>query len=533
MHETNGTTPQPSLYALMARVKSHQAQAAYMAACARMPREQRMVILAKLQSDFVDATNMDVSQPDVWNALALLHLTEGGYEGAREIFQAIHKWMPDYLDAMNNLGLAELALGNEEAAISAFQKVILCDRNHTEALSNYGVVLLRHAMYDAAIRAFEAAVEKGGRGCAFAWGGLAIARGAVGLMEEAENAALEAERIADPVNKAKFSMLLTSLQARHVTENIRSGDGVRMIDDHVLRLRALARQIRSSSASTALGAVLRLRHEHAWEETGNRNFGAEAAERLVEALEKDSSDATAWVQLALLQIGTGDYSAARVFATQGVTRNSNVEAGWNALAVANQLSDERDEATKSFSKAIEAVRINYSKKRHGNVQERRADGGVGDEDPILFPNPAPAEEEVMPTGDDDDLNDAGRSALAALYNNWGNLKRQEGRSFSEALHAYERSLKLGGENAIVYNNLALLYISAGRFEDAGDMLEHARKLDPQFECALSNQLKLRALVRRQERENGGKEEPRSMVIENDLPVDEPDEDKDDSDMDMS
>lgn len=41
------------------------------------------------------------------------------------------------------------------------------------------------------------------------------------------------------------------------------------------------------------------------------------------------------------------------------------------------------------------------------------------------------------------------------------------------------SLKLGGESAIVYNNVALLYISAGRFEDATALLVHALKLDSQ------------------------------------------------------
>ena len=54
-----------------------------------------------------------------------------------------------------------------------------------------------------------------------------------------------------------------------------------------------------------------------------------------------------------------------------------------------------------------------------------------------------------------DLNDTRLNALAAFYINLGDLKRQEGRSFSEALAAYNTSLKLGGESAVVYNNLAL------------------------------------------------------------------------------
>lgn len=62
------------------------------------------------------------------------------------------------------------------------------------------------------------------------------------------------------------------------------------MDSTVLRLRALAREIKLSSTSTALGAVLCVRHEHSWEEPGNRNFGAETAERFVSAVEAGASD---------------------------------------------------------------------------------------------------------------------------------------------------------------------------------------------------------------------------------------------------
>lgn len=545
--------PPPQLLSNIARLRSHTAQAAHLAASSKYEREERAPFLARLHRDLVAATNLDSSQPDVWNALALLHLNEGGFEGAREVLRSIRGSCPEYLDALNNLGLAELALGNEEAAISCFQKVILVDKGHAEALSNYGVVLLRHGLYDAAIHAFNGAVRGStsrGRGLAFAWGGLAVARAAVGMLEEAEQAAEEAERTADPPNRAKFTMLMISVRARKVTSELRKGlasyvsprqtlgdsdgtvPGIRAeesqpgsssprdkqdprpaMDSAVLRLRALAREIKSSSASTALGAVLRLRHEYSWEESGNRNFGAEAAERLVEALECDESDAPAWVQLSLLQMGTGEYASARDFAVQAVSRTSKFEAGWNALAVASQLSDDVGQAQKAYEKAIQLVKSKYDKDakngcavRTGNEitdsDLRDADG----EDDVMVSTPDP----VMPSEDEGDqknletesttpqLNTAGLNALAALYNNIGNLKRQEGRSFSEALNAYNMSLKLGGESAIVYNNIALLYISAGRFEDATGMLVHALKLDPQLECAVSNRLKLKAFIRQKE-----------------------------------
>lgn len=679
---TNGSDIPSPLSAKLARVRSHAAQAAHLTAQS-MSREQRAPVLEKLQKELVAATKLDVSQLDVWNSLALLHLNEGGNKGARDVLLSIRQTFPDYLDALNNLGLAELALGNEEAAISCFQKVILHDRQHVEALSNYGVVLLRHGMYDAAIRSFEAAVDTVApdtRGLAFAWGGLAVARAALGQLDSAEIAAKRAEQSAEPASRPRFSMLRTSIYARRIVESLRrglpwDGDGTPALespdrrstpsspssptmdapsmgpqppstgkvnseyradgdvdthssttenrrrnvrshvhaekrrtstnlrrrvrdrsdkphnesnadgtpsegdntaintdvhtngvasekvdvsakmtsgttggndvraamDSAVLRLRALARDINSSSASTALGVALRLRHECSMEESGNRNFGAESAERLVEALENDESNATAWVQLSLLQLGTGEYLSAREFAVQGVSRDIQCEAGWNAMAVAMQLNDESDQAMRSYLEAVRLAKTKHSCLGEGDPSTMNSRTEADDEEcgaallrtlqttedeknetprtgirrsrisTTLFseepgvrgidkvssetPGKGSSSEKDM----EENLNEAGRLALAAFYNNIGNMHRQEGHSMSEAFSAYEKSLQVGGEDAVVYNNLALLYISTGRFEDASNMLDHALKLDPNFFCAISNRLKLTALIRRNER----------------------------------
>lgn len=676
---THGVDAPAPLLAKLARVRSHAAQAAHLTSKS-LPRDARAAILEKLQRELVAATQLDVSQIDVWNSLALLHLNEGGQKGAREVLLGIRQTLPDYLDALNNLGLAELALGNEEAAISCFQKVILVDREHVEALSNYAIVLLRHGMYDAAIRSFDAAVDAAApdaRGLPFAWGGLAVARAALGQLDAAEAAARRAEQSASPANRARFAMLRTSIYARRVIETLRhnlpwnekvspaaetsaaftspssplnassigvrpdtssttkqennsvddvdmvsalhpngakirgsasgsgaedfdnvenepndaydrfnqigngssgqsarsdydspktdyearngistteandiagkptntsgGGDARTAMDGAVLRLRALAREINSSSASTALGAVLRLRHECSMEESGNRNFGAEAAERLVEALESDKSNATAWVQLSLLQLGTGEYISARDFAVQGVSHDAQCEASWNALAVAMQLNDEGEEALSSYYKAVSLAKLKhsnhgekiYSSKKEAETREGHGEGedvalcvlqgsskveeASNCEAPNEMANATEATKELGSKASKDDsdmegtvdedekgenqLSYAGRVVLAALYNNIGNMRRQEGHSVSEAMTAYEKSLRIGGENAIVYNNLALLYISTGRFRDASNMLDHALKLDPNLHCAISNRLKLTSLMRRKAKQH--------------------------------
>ena len=46
---------------------------------------------------------------------------------------------------------------------------------------------------------------------------------ALGLMDSALQAAREAERMADPLNEARFAMLTASIQARGVTKELRRG----------------------------------------------------------------------------------------------------------------------------------------------------------------------------------------------------------------------------------------------------------------------------------------------------------------------
>jgi tetratricopeptide (TPR) repeat protein len=676
----DGIAAPQRLVGCIARLRAHTAQAAHLAAATRLSRDERAPLLDRLQKDLVHSTNLDATQPDVWNALALLHLSEGGIVGARDLLQSICESFPTYLDAVNNLGLAELAIGNEQAATNCFQKVILADRYHAAAMSNYGVVLLRNGVYEKAARTFLTAVsdaKPNETGLASAWGGLAIARSALGLMREAEEAAREAERAADPVSRPRFTMLHMSIRARRVTTELRRGvasDGkvstftpvvraaatalaftasqaaplaqgqnqtgqwpgpplppppsplpvssvptlplsrpllpekltvpcvsghgtaappaglrIRCVADEatddededdededdvevgnvdaeaplatitsppatpsfkdadsipedprplmdvaVTRLRCVVRETRSPAANAALGAILRLRHDYSWDEPGNRNFGTEAAERLVDAIEGDSSDASAWVQLALLQMSSGEYSSARDFCSQAVARSSDLESGWNALAVSYQLSNEIPDALRSYEKAAACAITHYSRKRVDAVAagEPIPESAETDESDDALPDSSAfissagfkgggattddeeEEDDVMmgdPLGvltasksrsrrctyvslfDDENISKVGRHALAAIYSNIGNLRRQQGNKFDEAQAAYEKSLVLGGENAAVYNNLALLYITEDRMDDAEKMLSHSLTIDSHFECAVSNLLKLRRL----------------------------------------
>lgn len=622
----------PRLTKLLASLRAHTAQAAHLAASSKLSREERAPLLDRLQADLVASTAEDHAQPNVWNALALLHLGEGGFHGARDVLRSICETFPDYLDAQNNLGLAELALGDERAAVACFQNVVLRDMRHSEALSNYALVLLRRGVYPAAARLFRAATEgtePGAFGLSFAWGGLAIAEAAMGHMGEAENAAGEAEATADSESKTRFSMLRACIRARRVTDALRRGvlsfdgrdsvfvrapptpkrgrpannampsfrgeedtekdyqfpnlasgslcpsrhnepsiqegtprasgdsfDHEKVIDDPRLAIegtvtvmRSVSRDIRSASASSSLGAFLRLRHEYSWEESGNRNYGAESAERLVDALESDPSDACSWVQLALLQLGAGEYESSRDFCMQSVSRARTQESAWNALGVSFQLNNQVPEAVRAFEKAALAAVENGDQERNAShlrgqpaaLQNIASDQGTLSsrlQNKSFEPNASSGGSvyrsrgasnvandflkchETAPEGDlglvsndealslslisevgteggvhNMDLNRSCLAALAAIYNNLGNAKRHEGgsKAFAEAQSAFEKSLRLGGESPAVYNNLALLYVSMGRLEDAEKMLSHALSIAPHFDCSASNLIKLRRL----------------------------------------
>jgi len=467
--------PPPGLLANMARLRCHIAHASRLDAASRTDPDEKSKLLQELQSLLLESSD----NLNTWNSLALLHLLEGGEKGARDILRGIRDAYPDYLDAINNLGLAELYLGNEREATKCFQEVVLRDRAHLEALSNYGVILLQHGMFEHAATAFEDTLKEAdvGRGLSYAWCGLAIAKAGLGRMQEAEWAAKEAEATAvESHDKARMSMLVQSIMARKSTDEMLHSADVKppalskntrpALDVAVTRLRGLAKELDSAAASTALGLALRLRHEFSIEETGNRSFGAEAAERLVEALERSQDDASAWTQLALLQMGSGEYASAREFALQACARNENLPAAWNTLGVTSQLINEVEFAGRTYEKALGAVLARESYALEGNVLEGKEESQVSA---------------------------SGLMIAATIWNNIGNLWRQEGGKFEEARDAYEKSLLAGGEHAIVYNNLALLYISIGRFDEAEHMLNRALRLDPTKECAISNRLKLKVL----------------------------------------
>jgi len=620
----------------LARVDSHLAQAVYLAARNRAAHDFHGSDAAGAQSigsafeasqlALISTTEVDPSQSDAWNALALLHLSEAeslahmlgdsggarhrhraaqrgrknerkdtdvdsdedddpsrGTHSAKKMLQSIASAVPAYLDAHSNLGLTELQVGSDGDAALAFQEVIVRDRTHVEALCNYGVMLVRHGLFDhakrplcEALRAasshlralrcrrsseFSASVLSSSfRGVPFAWGALAVAHAGLREWQLAERAAHAAERSArGATERSRFTALLLSIQARKIayaptqaksavpvvtpnegvenqtqsepracatgiqslssgatesTNSMRQTGSVGVVvstgeggvtsskgslETLIARLRNQARESKSSCALLSLGNALRLRQEVSGEEAGgNRSFGAEAAERFVETLERQPRNVTAWVQLAILQLSCGEYVSARKMAKHAtrVRSDSGLAVAHAVYGVASQLLGDCEAAENSYNTALQLINDQHSTT---TAQHHQAALAAGTHDSVVAPGVTSGD--VIGNDTDrasEELSELTAHSISAVYNNIGNLLRQRGREhYADALVAFEKALAVGGDSAVIHNNIAITHIANNCLEKADEEFRAALSLESSFECAQSNLLKLRAYSKRQ------------------------------------
>lgn len=82
-----------------------------------------------------------------------------------------------------------------------------------------------------------------------------------------------------------------------------------------------------------------------------------------------------------------------------------------------------------------------------------------------------------------------------LVNNLGNLHRQTG-NLDEAMASYRAAVRIKGDYALGYNNMALVHVLRQDWDEAADCLAKALEIDPGLDCAKSNSVKLDAVRRR-------------------------------------
>eukprot|EP00170_Pyropia_yezoensis_P009494 contig_42020_g9530 len=154
-----------------------------------LPRAEKRRRVAPLPPPVVDAATTGATSiaaqmrpaAEMWNALALLHLAEGGVETARTVLRRLVAALPHYADARVNLALADLATGREAAAVNALRQVLVEDPAHVEARSAYALICLRHGLPSRALTLVGPALagtRAVGRGLTFGWAAAAVGHAA-------------------------------------------------------------------------------------------------------------------------------------------------------------------------------------------------------------------------------------------------------------------------------------------------------------------------------------------------------------------
>lgn len=138
----------------------------------------------------------------------------------------------------------------------------------------------------------------------------------------------------------------------------------------------------------------------------------------------------------------GDYKKAHMCFRTALKNTETVLAVWANLALALQLADLADEALEVYQKALATFKDSHQ-----------------------------------------------------LVNNLGNLHRQMG-NLDEAMASYGQAVRMKGDYALGYNNMALVHVLRQEWDDAADCLAKALEIDPGLDCAKSNRVKLDAVRRR-------------------------------------
>jgi len=307
-----------------------------------------------IQREFVQATNLDKKQPDVWNNLALLYMQIGQYDGGRRILEAITKHFHTYDDATNNYGNCLLHLNQLSEATRAYQTVIFRDNFHLEALNNYGVLLMKQKFYTYAADVLEKAAEVDASK-AFVWSNLACAYSGAGRYPEAWQAFKKALLIEEDNGRVKCNM------AHHITavlqmENDASGRREKYQEAENIYTQVLQDEhYKCAQAWSGLATLYNAESEFTHDNYKENKLREMATEAFSHAIDLAPHDAVVWTQLGLLSVAQADYAKAEEYLRTVLEKNRNIMTAWCNLGITLQLADRLDEAVRTYNKALELM----------------------------------------------------------------------------------------------------------------------------------------------------------------------------------
>ncbi|KQK11097.1 probable UDP-N-acetylglucosamine--peptide N-acetylglucosaminyltransferase SPINDLY isoform X2 [Brachypodium distachyon] len=418
-------------------------------------------ILVKLKS----SVELDPRQAAVWNILGLVLLRGSQLQSAISVFSTLRTVAPDYLDSLANLGVAYIQSGNLELASKCFQELVLKDQNHPAALVNYGALLL--CKYGSLAAGAGDTVSAGSylhqkeglvvaKECLLAavrsdpkaasvWVNLANAYHMAGEHRNSKRCLEQAAKFEPNHMPARYAIAV-----HRIREAVRS----QCSDDQLLwAANEMSTVVKEGDpvdvpiAWAGLAMAHRAQHEIAAAYDVEQISLNEAEERtlytLKQAIQEDPDDAVQWHQLGLYNMCTTQFSRSVNFLKAAIARFPDCSYAWSNLGIALQLSD--DPSSETVYKR--ALVLSSSQQSH------------------------------------------------AILSNLGILYRQH-RMYELARKMLSRSLELCPGYAPANNNLGLVFVAEGRWEDAISCFENAVKSDDLLDAAKSNLAKVLALAKK-------------------------------------
>ncbi|KAF8378173.1 hypothetical protein HHK36_029510 [Tetracentron sinense] len=454
---------------LLALVQIHHAQCLLLGStgdnCSdkELAPEELEEILSKLK----ESVQSDIRQATVWNTLGLLFLKTGRLQSAISVLSSLVAVVPENLDSLANLGIAHLQSGNLQLSAKCFQDLVLKDQNHPGALINYAALLL--CKYGSIIAGAGANAGEGAymhqvvaanvaKEClsaavkaeplaAHIWVNLANAYYIAGEHRSAGKCLEKAAKLEPNNMSTRYAVAL-----HRIKDAERSQDPSEKLSWAANEMASILREgdpamTELRTAWAGLAMVHKAQHEIAAAfETEPKNL-SEVEERalytLKQAVEEDPDDAVQWHQLGLYNLCTRQFKTSQKYLKAAVARCKECCYAWSNLGISLQLSEDPSQAEEVYKRALS----------------------------LAMPEQA-----------------------HATFSNLGNLYRQQ-KQYERAKAMYTKSLNLQPGYAPAYNNLGLVFVVEGRWDDAKFCFEKALQADPLLDAAKSNIMKAVAMSR--------------------------------------
>ncbi|GAB4860537.1 hypothetical protein Ancab_035698 [Ancistrocladus abbreviatus] len=423
--------------------------------------------LEEIISKLKESVQSDIRQASVWNTLGVILLKTGHLQSAISVLSSLCTMAPDNMDCLGNLGLAHLQSGNLEVAMNCFQELILKDQGHPSALINYAAILLceygsvtagagansgQIAAADLAVAVNVAkecllAALKADPKAAHTWANLANAYYIVGDHRSSSKCLEKAAKLEPNCMSTRYSVAIQRIKdserlqcpseqlswaANEMASALREGD---------------PQLIEPPIGWAGLAMVHKVQHEIAASFDTEPHELMEVEERamysLKQAIGEDPDDAMQWNQLGLHTLRTQQFKMAQKYLKAAVARFKDCSCAWSNLGISLQLGEDPIHAEEVF---LRGLSLTTSQQAH------------------------------------------------VIFSNLGNFYRQQ-KQLDRAKAMFTESLRLQPGYAPAYNNLGLVFVTEGHFEEAKFCFDKALQSDPLLDAAKSNMVKVVALSR--------------------------------------